>query len=144
MTSNEKAETSVVDILREFERALDGDCSGVSNRILWHCVRKAAKWLLKQHGRKLTEKEAFAMRWDLCLCEYGHGHFFWQCDDIHYTFPGEGDGKHEGGCGTSASALAEARRLRTLAAVPSYELVPMRPAELMEIANMLEQGGRDD
>lgn len=144
MTDSEKATTNVVDILREFEHALDGDCSDVDTYFLWCCVRKAAKWVFKQHGRKLTDEEAFAIRWDLCLCKYGHGHFFWQCDDYHYTFPGENSGKHEDSCGVSAAALAEARRLRALAGVPSYELVPMRPSELMEIAEMLEQGGRDD
>lgn len=46
--------------------------------------------------------------------------------------------------GPSEAAMAKAERLRKLASVPSYELVPMRPAELMEIAEMLERGGRDD
>ena len=45
--------------------------------------------------------------------------------------------------GPSQPEMTKAERLRKLASVPSYELVPMRPAELMEIANMLEQGGRD-
>ena len=143
MTSNEKAATNVVDILREFERALNGDCSRLDNRFLWRCVRKAARWVFKQHGRKLTEKEAFDMRWDLSLCKYGHGHFFWQCDDYSYTFPGEIHGKREVDGEPCRSALAKAWRLRTLAGVPSYELVPMRPSELMEIAEMLERGGRD-
>ncbi len=46
--------------------------------------------------------------------------------------------------GPSEAAVTKAERLRTLAGVPSYELVPMRPSELMEIAEMLERGGRDD
>lgn len=46
--------------------------------------------------------------------------------------------------GPSQPEMAKAERLRKLASVPSYELVPMRPSELMEIAEMLEQGGRDD
>lgn len=46
--------------------------------------------------------------------------------------------------GPSQPEMAKAERLRKLASVPSYELVSMRPAELMEIANMLEQGGRND
>ena len=44
----------------------------------------------------------------------------------------------------SQPEMAKAERLRELASVPSYELVPMRPSELMEIAEMLERGGRDD
>lgn len=46
--------------------------------------------------------------------------------------------------GPSEAAMAKAERLRKLASVPSYRVVPMRPSELMEIAEMLERGGRDD
>ena len=46
--------------------------------------------------------------------------------------------------GPSEAEMAKAERLRALAEVPLYRAVPMRPSELIEIAEMLEQGGRDD
>ena len=44
----------------------------------------------------------------------------------------------------SAAAMAKAEYLRAIAGGASYRVVPMRPSELMEIAEMLERGGRDD
>ena len=46
--------------------------------------------------------------------------------------------------GPSEAAMAKAKRLRSLAATPSYRLVSLQPNELIDIARMLEQGGRDD